>query len=260
MIQLKNILCDLADYAYRDNPKLEQYKHFYIEVSHENRNSFHGDYNERMHRIRIFNTYRDDAAIIATTIHELTHHIDTCNRGRSDHSKEFYIVFEHLLKIALDMKLFNKEQFLAATADASDSGKIRNMIKDYEPVSVGYKENISIIRVHNCYDIKNELKERGYHYNSVEKAWEIETSDVVAEERYLKHLKADASYDVSNNFMSFNRKSYICAGQGSYDIKDYLKDNGFFFDKKIKAWKKEGNSKDLTVYRREYPNVQWSII
>lgn len=30
MIQLKNILCDLADYAYRDNPKLEQYKHFYI--------------------------------------------------------------------------------------------------------------------------------------------------------------------------------------------------------------------------------------
>lgn len=158
------------------------------------------------------------------------------------------------------MKLFNKEQFLSATADASDSGKIRNMIKDYEPVSVGYKENISIIRVHNCYDIKNELKERGYHYNSVEKAWETETSDVVAEERYLKHLKADASYDVSNNFMSFNRKSYICAGQGSYDIKDYLKDNGFFFDKKLKAWKKEGNSKDLTVYRREYPNVQWSII
>lgn len=66
--------------------------------------------------------------------------------------------------------------------------------------------------------------------------------------------------EVSNNFMSFNRKSYICAGQGSYDIKDYLKDNGFFFDKKLKAWKKEGNSKDLTVYRREYPNVQWSII
>ena len=60
--------------------------------------------------------------------------------------------------------------------------------------------------------------------------------------------------------MSFNRKSYICAGQGSYDIKDYLKDNGFFFDKKLKAWKKEGNSKDLAVYRREYPNVQWSII
>lgn len=260
MIQIKNILCDLADYAYRDNPKLEQYKHFYIEVSNENRKSLHGYYNEKTHHIRIFNAYRDDAAIIATTIHELAHHIDTCNRGRSDHSKEFYIVFEHLLKTALDMKLFNKEEFLAATADASDSGKIRNMIKDYEPVSVGYKENISIIRVHNCYDIKNELKERGYHYNSVEKAWETETDDAAAEERYLKHLKADISYDVSNNFMSFNRKSYICAGQGSYDIKDYLKDNGFFFDKKIKAWKKEGNSKDLTVYRREYPNVQWSII
>ena len=94
----------------------------------------------------------------------------------------------------------------------------------------------------------------------MEKAWETETDDAAAEERYLKHLKADISYDVSNNFMSFNKKSYICAGQGSYDIKDYLKNNGFFFDKKIKAWKKEGNSKDLAVYKRECPNVQWSII
>lgn len=260
MIQLKNILCDLVDYAYSDNLNLEQYKHFYIKVSNENRNSFHGDYDGKTHRIRIFNTYRDDAAIIATTIHELTHHIDTCNRGRSDHSKEFYDIFEHLLKTALDMSLFNKEQFLAATADASDSGKIRKVITDYEPVSVGYKENISIIRVHNCYDIKDKLKEREYHYNSVEKAWEIETSDTAAEERYLKHLKADISYDVSNSLMSFQKKNYICAGQGSYNIKDCLKNKGFFFDKKNKTWKKEGNVNNLAVYKREYPNVQWSII
>lgn len=35
MLQVKNILCDLVDYAYKDNPKLENYKRFYIEVSEQ---------------------------------------------------------------------------------------------------------------------------------------------------------------------------------------------------------------------------------
>lgn len=55
MLQVKNILCDLVDYAYKDNPKLENYKRFYIEVSEQNRNTVHGYYNERTHHIRIFN-------------------------------------------------------------------------------------------------------------------------------------------------------------------------------------------------------------
>ncbi len=136
MLQVKNILCDLVDYAYDDNnPKKDLYKKFYIEVSEQNKKSFHGDYNIKTHHIRIFNTYRDDASIIVTTIHELTHHIDNCNRGTSDHSKEFYTIFEHLLKTGLNMGLFSKEQFFAATADASDSKKVRKMIEDYEPVN-----------------------------------------------------------------------------------------------------------------------------
>lgn len=257
MLQVKNILCDLVDYAYKGNPKIEEYKRFYVEVSDKNRNSFHGDYNERTHHIRIFNTYRDDASIIVTTIHELTHHIDTCNRGTSDHSKEFYAIFEHLLKTGLNMGLFSKEQFFAATADASDSLKVKKMIEDYKPVSVDYKKDVSVIRVKNCFDIKDNLKDRGYHYNSIEKSWELETMDISAEERYLKEIKPDVEYDVGTNFMSFQKKNYVCAGNGSFDIKDKLKTDGFSFDKNKKIWKKEGTQADLTAYEKKYPDVEW---
>lgn len=260
MLQVKNILCDLVDYAYKDNPKLENYKRFYIEVSEQNRNTVHGYYNERTHHIRIFNMYRDDAAIIATTIHELAHHIDTCNRGRSDHSKEFYTIFEHLLKTALNMGLFNKEQFFASTRDASDSNKIRKMIENFEPVSVGYKDNVSVIRVKNCFDIKDDLKFRGYHYNSIEKSWELETSEITSEEEFLKSVKVDIEYDINNNYISFQKKTYICAVNGSFDIKDELKEDGFFFDKNKKIWKKEGSKNDLDAYSAKYPNVQWRLL
>lgn len=160
MLQVKNILCDLVDYAYKDNPKLENYKRFYIEVSEQNRNTVHGYYNERTHHIRIFNMYRDDAAIIATTIHELAHHIDTCNRGRYDHSKEFYTIFEHLLKTALNMGLFNKEQFFASTRDASDSNKIIKMTT----FNFAKKKSVAIFIIQYCsilhlchYDTKHFL-------------------------------------------------------------------------------------------------------
>lgn len=44
MLQVKNILCDLVDYAYDDNnPKRIYIKKFYIEVSEQNK-IFHGDY------------------------------------------------------------------------------------------------------------------------------------------------------------------------------------------------------------------------
>lgn len=260
MLQVKNILCDLVDYAYKDNPKLENYKRFYIEVSEQNRNTVHGYYNERTHHIRIFNMYRDDAAIIATTIHELAHHIDTCNRGRSDHSKEFYTIFEHLLKTALNMGLFNKEQFFASTRDASDSNKIRKMIENFEPVSVGYKDNVSVIRVKNCFDIKDDLKFRWYHYNSIEKSWELETSEITSEEEFLKSVKVDIEYDINNNYISFQKKTYICAANGSFDIKDELKEDGFFFDKNKKIWKKEGSKNDLDAYSAKYSNVQWRLL
>lgn len=261
MLQVKNILCDLVDYAYDDNnPKKDLYKKFYIEVSEQNKKSFHGDYDIKTHHIRIFNTYRDDASIIVTTIHELTHHIDNCNRGTSDHSKEFYTIFEHLLKTGLNMGLFSKEQFFAATADASDSKKVRKMIEDYEPVPIAYKKDVLIVRVRNCFDIKEQLKARGYHFNSIEKSWELETSEVENEKKFLDNVEIDIEYEVSDKYMSFQRKSYICASKGSFEVKNELKEDGFFFENTKKVWKKEGNREDLNVFIKKYPGVEWLLM
>lgn len=259
MLQVKNILNDLVDYTYHDNPKKEDYKKFYIEVSNDIRKGFHGDYNGKNHHIRIFNMYRDDASIIVTTIHELAHHVDHCNRGTSSHGKEFYVEFEQLLKMGLNMGLFSKEQFFEAIADASDSNKVRKILENYEPEPVSYKSDMSIIRVKNCFDIKEQLKERGYHYNSVEKAWELETSDTETEKAFLASASSDIEYEISNNFLSFQKKIYVCAGTGSFDIKDELKADGFFFSKNDKVWKKEGTQNDVIAYMQKYPQVKWEL-
>ena len=177
MFKVKQILCDLIDETYAGSEKLADYKRFYVEMINEERKSFHGDYHFKTHRIRIFNLYRDEAAIVATTIHECAHHIDCINRGKSDHSKYFYDEFFRLLYKALDMGLFSKEDFLRANRDAADSNKIANAIKTYHPKALAYKEGLNFISVYNCYEHKDYLKGRGYYWNKVDKSWEKEVDD-----------------------------------------------------------------------------------
>ena len=158
------------------------------------------------------------------------------------------------------MGLFSKEQFFAATADASDSKKVRKMIEDYEPVPIAYKKDVLIVRVRNCFDIKDQLKARGYHFNGIEKSWELETSEVENEKKFLDNVEIDIEYEVSDKYMSFQRKSFICASKGSFEVKDELKEDGFFFEKTKKVWKKEGNREDLNVFIKKYPGVEWLLM
>lgn len=240
MLQIKNILCDILDYAYPESEKLGQYKKFYVEISEKNMKSFHGDYNPKNHHIRIFNLYRSDAAVIATTIHELTHHVDHVNRGKSDHSAEFYRIFKHLLYTALDMSLFTKEDFLDAMADASDSRKIAGMITDYEPSDIGYKKSYKRLIVNNGYEHKDFLKSQGFSYNKINHVWELEAEEDVIYRmaRTLSNKRINCEV-VKAGTMSFNKSLFLVATKGTYEVRDQLKAEGFTFDKKKKAWKKQ---------------------
>lgn len=264
MITVKNALNDLVDYAYPHHEKLGEYKKFYVEISKENRKSVHGDYHTKTHHIRIFNLYRADAAIIATTIHELAHHIDYCNRHTTDHQKAFYKVYEHLLKTALDMRLFSRDEFCLAIADASDSNKVRRMIDSYVPQKTDYKKDVSIISVKNAYRFKDNLKSSGYHYNKLDNSWEKETSNISSEIDFLNKLSYERDekieYEIRDNLLKFEKKNYILAQDGSYDIKDELKADGFFFSKNQKGWEKEGDEKELREYKQKYPNVSWKML
>ena len=260
MIKLKNILNDLIDYAYNDREKASTYKNFYVEVVNRNMRSKHGDYNSHSRHIRVFNLYRQDDAIIATTIHELAHHVDYINRGITDHQKEFYIVFKKLLYGALDMGLFSKELFLLATRDASDSNKIATMIAGYTPQTVSYKESKRVVEVFNCFSIKDKLKENGYKFNSINKTWEkeVELRDVCVEEKFLNELSAD--YKVKHiTDISFSGTRKIIATKGSFEHKELLKEEGFHYVKEKRWWERAGEYEDLKGYKEKFPDVFFSL-
>lgn len=254
MIRVKNILCDLIDYAYPTSDKKEQYKKMFVEMSNKTMKSMHGRYCSKDHHIVIYNLYRADDAIVATTIHELAHHVDFCNRNTTDHKSEFYQVYAELLYAALDMKLFSIHGFLEATRDASDSNKVAMMISGYHPNDVGYKKDRVCISVFHCYEQREHLREIGYSYNGPNKTWEIEISqkDLENEENYLKNLNLKYKIESASN-ITFNVKQYIIATGDTYSYKDLLKSQGFIYVSKGKYWKKEGSQESYYELRQKLP-------
>ena len=244
MVKLKYILNDLVDHTYPDSDRLRAYKRFYVKVENRNLKSKHGDYNRRESLIRVFNMYRDDSAIVATTIHELAHHIDCVNRGTTGHDEAFYAVFRDLLLTALDMKIFSRDEYLKATADAADSGKVRKMIDRYVPKDTKYKEDMARLVIRNGYEKKDALKERGYSWNPLEKLWEkeIKKEDVENEEAFLDGL--GLSHEMKSTALTFAPPSKgnavaafrIIAGKGSFDCREELKKEGFVFNPGKKRW------------------------
>lgn len=259
MIKVKNILNDLVEHTYSDSDKIEDYKKFFVEITQKTMQSKHGDYNIQTKRIRIFNLDRADDAIIATTIHELAHHIDNMNRGTTDHGVEFYEEYQKLLYKALDMELFSKECYLEAKRDASDSNKVKKMLLEYVPQKEEYKADIKTVAVRNCFAIKEQLKARGYHWNGINKTWEKEVADTEIEQEEQFLAKCDVTYEVLEaKKMTFESNTYIIAGKGSYEIREILKNDGFFYTKD-KKWKKKGTADEMKKYQRCYPEVNWKM-
>lgn len=254
MIRMKQILCDVIENTYPDSPQKDKYQHFYVEMTDKTMKSMHGKYTYKGCHITIYNLYRADDAVIATTIHELAHHVDYCNRRCLDHSKEFYKVYAELLYTALDMKLFTKDGFMEATRDASDSNKVAMLISGYHPKDIGYKAGLVFVDVHNCYNEKDILKGNGYHFNAINKTWgkEISQADIADESEFLDQMNLEYEIKSATN-VSFDKKLYICATGNTYAHKELLKENGFFYRKKEKEWRKEGTEKELKEIREIIP-------
>ncbi len=128
LYQLKIFLDGLIDEVYADNEKKSKYKTYYIRVVYEMRARYHGKYSPKRRRITIYNMYRNKSQIVATILHELTHHIDYVNRGYTSHDEFFFKEFKKLLQVALERNILSKEEFESADMDAKDSEKIRDLI------------------------------------------------------------------------------------------------------------------------------------
>lgn len=194
MYRVKILLNDLVEYAYPHSPKQKAYKAFYVEYIDKEFKSKHGDYNTKNKHIRIFNLSRTEDQLVVTSIHELAHHINFVNDTSHSfelHGQEFYKVYKKLLFTALDMGLFNKWQFINATADASDSRKVKRMLEEYRPHPIDYKKDMKLIQVFRAYEIRKNLQKHGYKYNSVLKSWEKETEKPLDEATFLDSIGAD---------------------------------------------------------------------
>lgn len=256
MFQLKQLLSDIAQVAYPEDEKLERYQKFYVQFINKDLKSKHGDYHYADKTIRVFNLYRNDSTILKTSIHELAHHVDYVNRGKSDHSLFFYEAYKTLLYTALNMQLLTVDEIRNGNTDSSDARKITMLLDEYKPQLIEYKKDICKISVDNAFTIKDKLFQRGYSFAGLSKVWEKEVSseNLTPEEVFLKSLNAE--YSVSNNAkQSIGAIGYITAQKDTYAVKDILRENGFNFTKPKKTWKKKIQMTDYKAEIQRLHNI-----
>lgn len=247
MYQLKQMLDDLVDYTFAEDSKLRSYHAFYIEVLDKNYKGRHGDYNFHNRHIRLMNTYRNENKLIITAVHELAHHINHMQGNTDIHGKGFYANYEKLLHGTLDMGLVKKEEWLEAHREKHDSqseNKVQRIIESYIPKNAEYKAGKIKITVYGAYDIKDELKTKGYTFNKIVKGWEIELeeSDSDAMKKYLdekgtKYTVSKASkYIVKDADNKEKRPKWTFSVLNAYPIKDKLKEKGYHYRKEDFCW------------------------
>lgn len=179
--QAKGALIDIVKHAYRGSPKLSEYCTFDYVLTDKQYKSKNGDYSCDEKKIRVFASKSADLQnLIKTSIHELAHHIDNCNRGTSDHSALFYEEYKRLLFAALDLRMFGLKEILETKLYSADRTKVKLMVIEYMEQDHDKKEMIkraSKIAVYNAYDIKDSLKNMGFRWDAEDRAWCKELDD-----------------------------------------------------------------------------------
>ena len=247
-VRVKKILEDVIDVAYADEPEdaRENYKRFFIEIINKERKTVGGWYMYDSRTIQVFNLSHGSGKTVKTCIHELAHHLDHCKNGTSGHKDPFYAEYRKLLYAALNMRIFTEED-VRSDNWSNDRNKVFKMLDEWVPDFVDYKNDIVIVSVLNGYDKRTKLKERGYKWDGLQQVWskEMSTDELEAEEMFLNDEALEHTTSDGNE-LSLNFIGYIVAEGNTYDVKDALKQEGFFFSKNGKkpAWKKKINMQD----------------
>ncbi len=247
MYQLKQMLNDLIDHTFAEDPRLRAYHAFYIEVLDKNYKGRHGDYNKQNRHIRLMNTYRDENKLIITAVHELAHHINNMQGNTDIHGKGFYDNYKKLLHGTLDMSLVTKDDWLKAHEESHDSqseNKVQRIIESYIPKDAEYKAGKRKITVYGAFDIKDDLKKSGFSYNKIVKGWEIELEESMLDdikkyldEKGVKYTVSEASkYIVKDADSKDDKPKWTLSVLNAYPIKDKLKERGYHYRKDDFCW------------------------
>lgn len=209
-------------------------------------------------RIRVFNLHRPEQHRLATALHEIAHLCDYLRRGTTNHGPEFYMAKRDLMAQAVRKKFIDYNM----AKEHSDSGGMASLEKRYGGVLTSYRPldvetgEKTLIKVSNAFDIKDDLKERGYRWSELELSWciEVEPDALESEKRFLEDFAQDATVSiVSSAEASLDAVSHIVV-KGAFAQNAALraagyKFNGYGFTGKV--WVKRFPARDL-VAEREY--------
>ena len=121
--EVKEALIKLGEAAY---PDLENFNSFTITLLEQDSKTAHGDYTYATRSIRIYNAINKSREhLIATAIHELAHHVEFLQTGKSGHSKNFYFILHNLLCFTLGLNLLSFDYEEAKNKKMLDSNDLR---------------------------------------------------------------------------------------------------------------------------------------
>lgn len=262
-IRLKNQLNDVIDIAYANSEPetIRQYKNFTISCHEEKLKTrladCHWNRGIRKSAIRIFQLdTRYYKHFIITGLHEVAHHIDHSIRDCSGHDKAFYSILETLIHASLNMGLIDPDYLLHNDSTSRSKNKVANMLKTYEPNPVPYKQDAVQVFVYNSFMVKDALKDRGYKWNAVEKAWsrEVTITDQEEEKAFLLRLKIkeDDVKIVEDKGMIVRLRKVVALYNVPYEQRDIPKKLGYHWhsNKKEKCWRKQIEGDQLSDEER----------
>lgn len=274
--RIHKVLDDIIDVAftdYEDTKRKERFHWFRLNILTKENKTTNGCYHPDTHTVDVYNASHNHLA--KTALHEVAHHIDYCMHGSSGHQEPFYEIYEKLIWASLDMGILTKDDF--KNLYSSDRNKVAAIIDRYKPHPVEYQkdEEVSVMRVTNCFEIRKILKEHGYKWNNMEQTWDFVTKTPDEEEEYLQNLgvfplgtaprTTDAEYSICQQSMQIDAVVYIKATGKSYEAREQLKAEGFYFNKENKLWVKKVSAADCKKeIRRLYdetdiPDVKFSM-
>lgn len=266
--RIKHIMDDIIDVAYADiDGPMRLPLHMYtVEIMTKEVASSSGMYDPRKKHIQVYNARLGQRHMAKCCIHELSHHIDQTLHGKTGHKAPFYEAYTKLAYASIDMGILAVADFYNDTW-SSDQNKVRKIMDAYVPHKVNYQmPEDEIICVKYGYEQRVALKDAGYKWNKVEQVWEKSLQDVDAEIAFLTGLGCREYYIQSATEMHVSAITYIQATGKTYDQKESLKADGFFFHKDSKTWRLKlqaehaENVIKLLSEKPEYSEITFSFV
>ena len=242
-IEVKKTLEDIIDVAFEAEPQKsrDRYKKFWLEIIPVEYTSFSGRYFFDNHKIEIYNLSQESKVIVKTCIHELAHHIELCKTGNSGHQKSFYEEYKKLLYAAFSMRILTPDD-IEKDYWSSEQNKVKKIAKEWVPTYVSYKQDVVKVNVLNGYPFKDALKERGYKWDALQAVWtkQVVVENMEEEKEFLAITGCEYTI-ASAADLNIEATGYILAVGDTYECREALKEQGFYFDKRSKkgVWRKK---------------------